>query len=89
VPDLFFLLEQHVTVHHGNETAGVSKYRARFTVLVSCLPGLQIDIITVVRKPLLKYFTKLGKISKILNSDHIQNIYSWYLKDAEWGRWNG
>lgn len=50
VPDLFFLLEQHVTLHHGNETADVSKYRARFTVLVSCLPGLQTCIITIVAK---------------------------------------
>lgn len=33
VPDLFFLSELHVTVHHGNETADVSKYRGRAIVL--------------------------------------------------------
>lgn len=76
VPDSFFLLEQHVTVHHGNETADVSKDRARFSVLVSCLPGLQADTVIVGRKPLLKYLAKFGKRSKILNNDNIPNICS-------------
>lgn len=76
VPDSFFPLEQHITVHHGNETADVSKDRARLTVLVSCLPGLQADTVIVGRMPLLKYLAKFGKRSKILNNEDIQNICS-------------